>query len=75
MGGSSIGTVSINDGSDSYRTMLKLDGRGLVKFHQPLIPFLTYGVNYWSLSPSGWEMLDELKKEEKKPKKVSKKKK
>ncbi len=61
MGESSIGTVSINDGTPDAKTILKLDGRGLVKYHQPLLPFLTYGVNYWSLNDKGWKVLDDLK--------------
>jgi hypothetical protein len=58
---SSIGTISIQDGSLDAETIRKLDGRGLVKYHQPLLPFLTYGVSYWSLTDKGWKMVKKLK--------------
>lgn len=62
MGGSSIGSVSITDNTVDAATIQKLYGRGLVKYHQPLLPFLTYGVSYWSLNTEGWRIFDDLKK-------------
>jgi hypothetical protein len=61
MGESSIGTITISDGTPYAATIQKLYGRGLVTYHQPLLPFLTYGVNYWSLNTKGWGIVDELK--------------
>lgn len=56
---SSIGTITIRNGSPDEKTAQSLWSKNLIKYIQPSIPFST---GYYQLNVNGWNEIYKIKK-------------